>query len=688
MPKISIAKQDSASGPMTSASHPNVLRRNQACHQCRRRKLKCDAQRPCSTCVRSHAHALSHAPAGVNIPEHPECTFDEVPSTAVAQEVPKNRYEKLENRINELEAMLKDQTSSAPSKSSPSSLSPASAQSQPSPLSNYAGLTNATISTPSSTLLTPDFGLGQDYQPSSLTFTDVASPLKSFISPVDNHPEEMKVPATAAAISEIQGDTTSFFSEGFGYDVMWPAWPRDLPSPSLVRHLVETFFAFHPHASRLFHVSTFVTTLDLPPNHPKFPSPCILHAICAVGSLYTMAVPPTPLPDKNMGAHEIFGGRHRQNDYVDSFAEKQVKLAKQTSEEQLWAGRKLLEGVQALLIITWWYWCHARYAFMTIAQAIRAAIPLGLNVESPFSPLSDSIRTPSLILPPESVVEEEVRRNTFWLLYAMERMGGCSNGWPLSLDDQDVSQLLPMSGFNFELGASWSGSERQLALGKDILLLHPEDQVDSFNLYIKGTMLLSRVKAFNIRFRGKRFMGDPAYIYSPTYAEVWEKDSDGIGDVTADPRRTPAFIEIDHIASMFRQSFPLHLRNPIRDGCVDSHLYSASLIPHLAIILLHDPYAHIHSAGCVSAFKILEASRNILELIYAVCSTSFDVTLLDFFCTFAWFMAGRVLGRFWQAALDANSAEQVLTLCAEVEYIMAALAKLAERVPLASQSFL
>jgi len=239
---------------------------------------------------------------------------------------------------------------------------------------------------------------------------------------------------------------------------------------------------------------------------------------------------------------------------------------------------------------------------MTVAQAIRAAIPLGLNVDSPFSPLSDSIRTPSLILPPESVLEEEVRRNTFWLLYAMERMGGCSNGWALSLDDQDVSQLLPISGFNFELGvrmmllfwlcdymlneglqASWSGSERQHALEKDILLLHPEDQVDSFNLYIKGTILLSRVKAFNLRFRAKRFMGDSAYMYSSTYTELWEKNSDGARDATADPRRTPGFIEIDHVASMFRKSFPLHLRNPIRDGRVDSHLYSASLIPHLYV---------------------------------------------------------------------------------------------------------
>jgi hypothetical protein len=137
----------------------------------------------------------------------------------------------------ELEAMLKDQSSSAPNKSSPPSLSPASAQSQPSSLSNYAGLTNTTISTPSSILHTPDFGLQQDYQPSPLTFTGITPPLKSFISPVDNHPEEMRVPTPDPIISEIQGDATSFLSQDFCYDVIWSAWPRDLPSPSLVRHL-------------------------------------------------------------------------------------------------------------------------------------------------------------------------------------------------------------------------------------------------------------------------------------------------------------------------------------------------------------------------------------------------------------------------------------------------------------------
>jgi hypothetical protein len=128
---------------------------------------------------------------------------------------------------------------------------------------------------------------------------------------------------------------------------------------------------------------------------------------------------------------------------------------------------------------------------------------------------------------------------------------------------------------------TWSGSQRQHSLGKDLLLLHPGDQVDSFALYIKGSILLSRVKAYNLRFRSKRFTGDPAFAYASTYAEVWEKDNNVARDGADDPRRTSGFIEIDRIASMFRQSFPPHLRNPIRDGSVDSHLYTACLMPHV-----------------------------------------------------------------------------------------------------------
>ncbi|RXK38329.1 hypothetical protein M231_04371 [Tremella mesenterica] len=59
-----------------------VLRRNQACLNCRRRKLKCDAARPnCSTCVRSYKHLLRTNPK-----TNPVlcCEYDDGPSAAPA----------------------------------------------------------------------------------------------------------------------------------------------------------------------------------------------------------------------------------------------------------------------------------------------------------------------------------------------------------------------------------------------------------------------------------------------------------------------------------------------------------------------------------------------------------------------------------------------------------------------------
>lgn len=55
------------------------------------------------------------------------------------------------------------------------------------------------------------------------------------------------------------------------------------------------------------------------------------------------------------------------------------------------------------------------------------------------------------------------------------------------------------------------------------------------------------------------------------------------------------------------------------------------IIPR-AIIVLHDPHAEVRQSGCISALKILTAARAILDMIYSVWSTSYDITLLDSFC--------------------------------------------------------
>ncbi|KAG6832433.1 hypothetical protein H0H92_001479, partial [Tricholoma furcatifolium] len=183
-----------------------------------------------------------------------------------------------------------------------------------------------------------------------------------------------------------------------------------------------------------------------------------------------------------------------------------------------------------------------------------------------------------------------------------------------------------------------------------------------------GALVRARVKTFNLRFRARHFAGDMA---------VASQFSDGLGlSDSVDPRGSPAFIELDHIASSFRASFPSHLRNPIVDNIVDNHLYTAFLMPHVATIVLHDPHADVLQSGCISALKILTAARAILDLIYSVWSTSFDISLLDSFCSFCWFVAGRVLVRFLQASQDAKSADQISTLRAELDFVQYAMSLL------------
>jgi hypothetical protein len=124
-------------------------------------------------------------------------------------------------------------------------------------------------------------------------------------------------------ISEVHSPTTE---SAAGLEMIWPSWPLHVPRLGLLRHLcvflvfiplltfdniwivrVEMFFAFHPHATRLFHAPSFMASLSLSPTHPKFPIPPVLHAICAVSTLYTAAVSSPPLPNySEVAPSELF----------------------------------------------------------------------------------------------------------------------------------------------------------------------------------------------------------------------------------------------------------------------------------------------------------------------------------------------------------------------------------------------
>ena len=119
-----------------------------------------------------------------------------------------------------------------------------------------------------------------------------------------------------------------------------------------------------------------------------------------------------------------------------------------------------------------------------------------------------------------------------------------------------------------------------------------------------------------------------------------------------DPRDTTGFRKIDHLVSSFIPSFPKSLKSATQGGVVDVYLIVAFLAPNVYVfflltieteaptkfisrakILLHDPHADLKRKGCVSVTKIFEAAHAILEQLYALWSTSFDLCLLDNFCS-------------------------------------------------------
>lgn len=101
---------------------------------------------------------------------------------------------------------------------------------------------------------------------------------------------------------------------------------------------------------------------------------------------------------------------------------------------------------------------------------------------------------------------------------------------------------------------------------KDLLGVHPEDQTDAFTLYIKGTILITKVKDFNRRFRLQNHIEYSSAINSSTVSSL-------------DPWKYQAFKELDSTFLSLRDSFPAHLKNPIDGNIVDLHLYVATLLP-------------------------------------------------------------------------------------------------------------
>ncbi|GJE86693.1 fungal specific transcription factor domain-containing protein [Phanerochaete sordida] len=629
----------------------------------------CDSQRPCSTCVKSHAYARAHAAEGIPIPEEPDCTYGDEKEKEQLQSA--SKVQRLEGRISELETLLSEMQLALDVSRSPSTaLSPSSYS-----ISQMAGPSCQSMS-PSNTL-SPHTNGSHYYDTTGSYEDDMALAVAAVYS---------RTPSSLVPHTEQNAVVTVTNSRKAQLRAM--GWPEQLPDPLVAKHLVHAFFAFNMHAGRLFHGPTFLASLNLHPTDPRFPMIGVLHAMCAVGSLYTADIPQPPMQPRAQQPYngqffhvdELFHGRWRAYERrPDSFSEEQARRAKTATEEAVDLGDRLVECLQAQTILTWFYLIQARWAesYTSSGQSLRCVPPCGLSIAAPFQCMTDAVepgKTPAIIHEAKTVIEDETRRNVFWITYALERQAACGHSFAMAMDDLDVCQLLPVRGDTFEQGLPVDIRERQWSHDKRMFLSHVANQTDSFVLFIKTSLLLSEVKNFGLRYRGRYYRGETS-MYAPN--QVLESPA------TYDPRPSPAFKELDALIAAFRPSFPPNLRNPVQDEMVDAYLYAANCGAYLAQILLHEPHTRMTSLRDPSVPKLLAAARNILDLMYAISATSYDLSLLDHLPILAWNGCGRVLIRALRVAIDTDNLEQSLVLQAEIAFVHSMLSKAGERMPLA-----
>jgi len=200
--------------------------------------------------------------------------------------------------------------------------------------------------------------------------------------------------------------------------------------------------------------------------------------------------------------------------------------------------------------------------------------------------------------------------------------------------------------------------DRQRLHTPRVLVEHPPAITDSFTLYIKACTLLGRVKNFNGRFKSKFEGGIPEGL---------------------DPRETVEFQMLDNSIMAFNMGIPKEYKEPMYNGKLDQTLYLALVIPHVATLLLHDPHAVPDSPNCLSSTRMLSAARSILDLVYKLTATSYDLLLLDHACSFCWFVAASALIRFLKGKIIAGDEVETSRLTAELQVIRFMMSNLGTR---------
>lgn len=274
----------------------------------------------------------------------------------------------------------------------------------------------------------------------------------------------------AAAFDFSQFDGLGSLSWDGPVDLTLSGYPSDLPSPSLLRRLVDVYFS-KPHlATGLINEARFRASMTYPPDDPRAPIPCLLHAMIATAAM--MVAEDSFFASESYRYWDLDGSGTSLCDYHAVRAESLLNPS-------LKQGRQLLQIVQASVLCCFCAYTSARFAdiWLLSAQSSRLAICVGLNQIrlpgmaggagsyaspagatpdsasgggwTPHSALPKKRQTTSRLkdksmLPPTTDPDELAERSSvFYFVFGQDRMTSAATGWAPVLSEEDITTLLP-----------------------------------------------------------------------------------------------------------------------------------------------------------------------------------------------------------------------------------------------------
>ncbi|KAF5870051.1 putative binuclear zinc transcription factor protein [Botrytis fragariae] len=468
---------------------------------------------------------------------------------------PKRGYVKaLEERLKQVENMLKSQepTATTPSPST----------------SNASGAGLRTAPTPDLNVPSPNIGVdGERWR-----YNNDAQPALN----------DMGFSATIGMGMGLDDFPSTWEMIGLGIE-------EPLPLQEVIDELHEIYFDnIHPSLP-MIHKYRYLAAMNLAPN--QRPPVSLRYA------MWTLAASSS---EKYMNLKDHFYQRARkymEMDTLKGFGESIISV----SHAQ----------VHILLASYEFRMMHFPRAWMSTGAAIRLCQMMGLHrLDKP------GLEVKQCLPPPRDWTEREERRRTFWMAFCEDRYASVGTGWPMTIDEKDITSDLPSSEDAFNL----SKPERTQTL-TDSMSPQGASRLSPF----AGVVLMASLFGRNLLHLHR---SDPDYRDNDLNGEFWRRHR-----------------HMDNILLNTSLSLPFHLRLP--HGMANPNSVFLNMNIHASTICLHQ--AAIFKAqnnrlpdtvAAESKIRAISAANEITSIMKMI--SHMDLSTMNPFISFCLYVAARV----------------------------------------------